>query len=467
MSQASPDSQPDRELTVRALLERIAGRLDGDSKRPPLVEASIRQTLGSVYTELGDYPKAAQQYEGALRLQREHLDESHPDALRSLYGLVMARWWNGDLAQAEPLTRQGLEISRRALGAKDSLTLQFMQARAFVMMILGEMPWTELEPFFHQALKLHREVLGTNDLGTLKLIMGLSHGYTFNWQETKAESLTVDALDRSQRALGTNHPQTGTLTIALGWIYAQLNQLEKAEVLARRSWVLRSRILGPKNPRTLSSALILAKVHVQQQQFDKAEPLTAEALRQIRGLAGFNDLYLPHQLSELGWAYLEQGQVAKADELCDLGLQAMPRKPDASPVMLPRIITQLGAVRLAEEKYSEAEALLRESSRLAEKRWPDAAYRYYVMSLLGASLAGQKKYADAEPLLLQSCQGLQQRQASLTPFLNAPRRITEAHERLVQLYNAWGKPAQATEWKQKLAAFQQAAKAAERKGAQP
>jgi hypothetical protein len=184
-------------------------------------------------------------------------------------------------------------------------------------------------------------------------------------------------------------------------------------------------------------------------------------------LADFNDLYLPHQLGELGWAYLEQGQVAKADTLCDLGLQAMWRKPDASPVMLPRIITQLGAVRLAEEKYSEAEALLRESSRLAEKRWPDAAYRYYVMSLLGASLAGQKNYAAAEPLLLQGYAGLQQRQASLLPYLNATRRITESLERLVQLYDAWGKPAQAAEWKQKLAAFQQAAKATEKKGAQP
>jgi hypothetical protein len=103
----------------------------------------------------------------------------------------------------------------------------------------------------------------------------------------------------------------------------------------------------------------------------------------------------------------------------------------------------------------------------AEEHDVDAGYRLYVMSLLGASLAGQKNYADAEPLLIESCQGLQQRQASLSPQLNAPRRITESLERLVQLYDASGKPAQAAEWKWKLAAFQQANKAAERKGAQP
>ena len=70
----------------------------------------------------------------------------------------------------------------------------------------------------------------------------------------------------------------------------------------------------------------------------------------------------------------------------------------------------------------------------------------------------------AEPLTRE---GLQQRQASLAPHLNAPRRITEALERLVQLYDASGNPAQAAEWKQKLAAFQQAAKAVEKNGAQP
>jgi len=42
-------------------------------------------------------------------------------------------------------------------------------------------------------------------------------------------------------------------------------------------------------------------------------------------------------------------------------------------------------------------------------------------------------------------------------IFNAPRRITEALERLVQLYDAWGKPAQAAEWKEKLSTFQQAA----------
>jgi hypothetical protein len=84
-----------------------------------------------------------------------------------------------------------------------------------------------------------------------------------------------------------------------------------------------------------------------------------------------------------------------------------------------------------------------------------------------AVVARFEDYAEAEPFLIESCQGLQQRRASLSPHLNAPRRITESLERLVQLYDAWGKPTQAAEWIQKLAAFQQANKATEQKGAKP
>jgi eukaryotic-like serine/threonine-protein kinase len=249
--------------------------------------------------------------------------------------------------------------------------------------------------------------------------------------------------------------------------YRLLNQLEKAEALALRAVELRRSALGEEHPVTVGSICILANISVRQQPFDQAGLLTEQALTLCRRLPLEKSVFLAGHLSNLGWAYLEQGKVAEAGTLCELALQATRRKPDANPLANASTFIQLGAVRLAQEKYAEAEMLLREGSSFAEKYWADAAYRFYVLSLLGASLSGQKKYADAEPFLLQGYEGLQQRQASVPPYLNAPRRITESFERLVQLYDAWSKPAQATEWKQKLAAFQQATKATEKKGAQP
>jgi DNA-directed RNA polymerase specialized sigma24 family protein len=182
----------------------------------------------------------------------------------------------------------------------------------------------------------------------------------------------------------------------------------------------------------------------------------------------------PGEECVFGWASERLGvgvprtrRCRPADILCDLGWQVIRRNPAITPVGNAQTHANLGAVRLAQQKYAAATTLLREGLRLTEKHDLDTGYRLYVMSLLGASLVGQKNYADAEPLLLESCEGLQQRQASLPPYLNAPRLITESLERLVQLYDAWGKPTEAAEWKQKLAAFRQANKVSDSKSKTP
>jgi len=68
-------------------------------------------------------------------------------------------------------------------------------------------------------------------------------------------------------------------------------------------------------------------------------------------------------------------------------------------------------------------------------------------SLLGASFFGQRKYAEAEPLFLQGYEGMKARDKAIPP--QHKKRLSAARERLVQLYDAWGKKAQAEEWRRR------------------
>ena len=79
-------------------------------------------------------------------------------------------------------------------------------------------------------------------------------------------------------------------------------------------------------------------------------------------------------------------------------------------------------------------------------------------SLLGVRLLGQKKYADAEPLLKEGYEGMKQREKKMPPA--AKVRLTEALERLVQLYDATSNAAEAVqkEWRKELAARKAAGK---------
>jgi hypothetical protein len=70
--------------------------------------------------------------------------------------------------------------------------------------------------------------------------------------------------------------------------------------------------------------------------------------------------------------------------------------------------------------------------------------------MLGNALLGQKKYAEAEPLLIAGYEGMKQREATIPP--EGKPRVTEALERVVQLYEATNKPDEAAKWRKKLEA---------------
>jgi hypothetical protein len=70
------------------------------------------------------------------------------------------------------------------------------------------------------------------------------------------------------------------------------------------------------------------------------------------------------------------------------------------------------------------------------------------MSLLGGALAAQGRYAEAEPLVVPGYEGMKERASRITALDQF--RLREAAVRAVRLYEGWGKPEQAAEWKTKV-----------------
>ena len=115
---------------------------------------------------------------------------------------------------------------------------------------------------------------------------------------------------------------------------------------------------------------------------------------------------------------------------------------------LAATLAQLGWTLLQANQPADAEPVLRECLAIRHKKEPDAWNTFHTQSMLGSSLLGQKRYADAEPLLLGGYEGMKQRAAEIP--LPGKDRVIEALERLVQLYDAWGKKDQADLWRTKL-----------------
>jgi hypothetical protein len=117
-------------------------------------------------------------------------------------------------------------------------------------------------------------------------------------------------------------------------------------------------------------------------------------------------------------------------------------------ILCASALAGLGGNLLLQQGHVEAEQTLREALAIFEKEQPDAWSTFQTRSLLGGALLGQQKYADAQPLLLAGYQGLKQREAEIPA--KSKKLLTEALQRLVRLYDAWGKPEQAEAWRQRL-----------------
>src|SRR5262249_48291847 len=106
-----------------------------------------------------------------------------------------------------------------------------------------------------------------------------------------------------------------------------------------------------------------------------------------------------------------------------------------------------------QEKYADAEPILRESLAILQQKQPEDWETFHVQSLLGGALSGQRKYAEAESHLVLGYERMKKAQKSQGErhVRSKPGPIlSEGLERLVRFYDAWGKPEEAAKWRKEL-----------------
>jgi len=529
--QTRPDRKPDPNLKVRTALDRAAERITGKFDKQPLVEASIRRTIGRTYRDLGLYPEADQQIERALDLQRRALGEKHPDTLATMNGLAELYQDQGNYAQAEPLFIRALELRRQVLGEEQPDTLATMNDLATVFLNEGkyqqaepafvkvwyarqrtvgeehpdtllsmnnlallyqlEGKYGQAEPLCTRVREVRRRLLGEEHPDTLISTDNLARLYLYQGKYAQAEPLFIAVLEGRRRVLGEEHPDTFISMNNLAVLYRRQGKYTQAEPLLRNGLALQRRRLGAENPDTLLMMNNLARLYLDEGRYAEAEPLFTQALaiqervlgrehpetltvmrnlahlyrnqrkygqaeRLLTQVAQVQQRLLGAEhpdtlttMSELAQLCQDQGKYGEADPLSAKVLEVRSRVLGEGHPDTVSALVSLGQVRLGQRRYAEAESLLREALSAQEKNGPDAWQAYNIQSLLGACLAAQARFAEAELLSVAAYHGLQQRQIAIPH--DSRWALDQAAERIVQLYSAWGRPQQASEWSRKLA----------------
>lgn len=400
--------------------------------------------LANVYGDQGKYAEAEALYSQTLAIQRRVLGPEYPDTLTSTNRLAIVYYDEGKYAQGDALESQTLDIRRRVLGPENPDTLRSMDVLAAFYDAEGK--HAQAEALGIQTLEVRRRVLGSEHPETLASMNNLASTYDGEGKYAQAQALYTQSLEIKRRVLGPEHPGTLTAMNNLANAYSNQGEYAQAETLYTRTLEVERRVLGREDPSTLYCAYDLALLYAAEGKYGEAEVLfsqTAEVQRRVLGPEHPDTLAT---VSGLGIAYQRRGRYAMA-ETC--AAQALAGRRHALGSQSPDTIASeadLALAYLSQGKFAQSEPLAREALQ-AEEAQADNWQRYRAESVLGASLAGETKYADAEPLLLSGYQGMRAMKGRIA--VPDQYHLDLAHQWVVQLYEAWGKPAKAAPWKRK------------------
>jgi eukaryotic-like serine/threonine-protein kinase len=454
LAQASPYNQaahvkPDPNLTVRTALDRAAARIEGKFATQPLVEASVRHRIGAVYVDLSVYPEAERQFDRALVLRRRELGDKNVETLATMGSLAAVYERSGKLRQAQSLYNEVMENERHVLGELHPNTLKTMNGLAVTSAELGD--FQKAEAIFAHLVPLEQRVFGDSDLQTLRAMGNLGEVYRTLHKYALAEPVFLKTIELKRKALGSENPETLDTLTNLATIYSDQGDYSKAEPLYATALEAYRRVLGNRNLHTIEATNAVADLHYNRGDYAKAESLFTQSFEAARDGLGEEHPDTLESLSGLAKTYECQGHFDQASGTFTKVLEGRSRVLGATHPDTLAALVDLGRTRFEQQRYGEAESALREALVGYETSAPRDWMRYNSRALLGATLASEKRFSEAEPLLVAGYQGMIQKLPEMTA---GDRRALEvAGRQIAKLYQDWGKPEKAAEWKLKLEAF--------------
>jgi tetratricopeptide (TPR) repeat protein len=351
----------------------------------------------------------------------------------------------GKLGLALPLYEQTLKLRQAKLGPDHPDTLTSMNNLAVAYRAVGKLNLAM--PLLEETLKLRQARLGPDHPDTLTTMADLATGYKVAGNPELAVPLLEEVLKHRKSKLGDDHPDTLTSMNNLAVAYRAVGKLKLALPLLEETLKVRRARLGPDHPDTLTSMNNLASGYGAMGKLDLALPLYQEAAAAVEK-GQFRHEHADFIINGL-CLYLEWvKQFDQAEPWRRKWLVVVKERSGADSMAYGSALANLGRNLLQQHKLTDAEALLRDCLALWQKKQPDAWQTFHTQSLLGGALLGRKRDAEAEPLLLQGYQGMKVRQAKMASMGRI--YLTEALERLVQLYDALEKTDEAAKWRKEL-----------------
>ena len=485
---SDPSEARGNTITAREIMDRGAERIQKELAAQPRIQATLMETMGTVYTSLGLYDQAVSLLESALEKRKSIFGDEHLEVARSLDRLGEVLKLKAEYDRALPMYRQALELRRDMLGDEHPDTARSVYELADLLGRMGE--FAEAEPLFREALAVRRKLAGVKGPETAQTteVAQSTEGLALNlFDQGKIEesvSLMREAVAMQRKLNDGPHPRLADALNNLGWVVGEMGKYQEAEQLYREALDMQRVLVGDTHPFIAIGLNNVAFVLQQQGEYEKAEALYLEAITMQRKLLGedhpdvalaLNNLaYLAHDKGDLKKAIkmsqdsldmyrralgeehplvaqgmnslamwlIEDGDLSSAEPLVRQAVEMRKKLLGPEHSVVATSMTLLAGLLVDTGRYEEALALAMDAKAIWIKALAPGHWRLASAEAVeGAALAGLGRYNEAEKLLLGSYGVLHQEKDAVHVY------VVNSSRWLAKLYQAMGQPAKAARYR--------------------
>jgi tetratricopeptide (TPR) repeat protein len=394
---SDPSEARGNSVTAREMLDKGAARINTGLASQPAIQATLKDTLGTVYMGLGLYNQARPLLDGALET-RQRLRDTEPNALTDSF--THRGWLLMSQAEYKAAEQDYRQVLRLLASQPNSQRTREARAKAQygLGVVLGyEGNYTEARASLSAALAQQRLIYGDVNEDTAATLKELADAVDQDGDLKSAIPLMQHAVAVQRKLRGTApHPALAEAINDLASMLEDNNQYDQAEAMFNESLAMMRRLYGNKHPYIATTLTNLALLSMKKGDLARSEATYREVLEMQRELLGDNHPDVAETLSKIAFVQYESGN--KRQGLATLGesLQMYQRLFPGDHPEVARIMNREGFWLTLAGNYAAADRDLRAAldmrRRLLDKSHPDIAASLAHLAILEVATG---KFADA------------------------------------------------------------------------
>jgi serine/threonine protein kinase len=388
--------------------------------------------LAFVINDLGKYKEADSLYRIGLNFQEEALGENHPDVGITLTNLALVQHEMGNYKESEDLYERAVKNHRETLGPIHPELSNTLYNYALLLKDISKLD--EAEKLHREVLAADRKLFGEEHPNVAYSLRGLAHILEITNRKDEAIAMMKEVLRIRKKILGEKHPDIAQSLKSLGRVEHSIKNYGEAEKLYKDALKIFIDTGGNENPNVSQIIGNLGWLYYDIGDYKKSEEYLLNAFEMKKKVYGYEHFSTAIAILQLSRTFTALGKKEYAfnfaEEALRIGMDALTE----DHTFTTSCMNNLASILSEQSNFLQAESLYKKSISINTKLVGESHPRT-LSSVLGYSkvLMKQSKYEDAENLLLKNLE-IQKNDK------NSTNGVESVSTRLVELYNAWGKP---------------------------